>query len=216
MKLFVVVFILVPCIYYYADSWRPPEVTTVETKNFDHIKIVTSRIGSKDQEYTPNMFENTFLDIYRKYDEKEVHVYRGISSHIEIYSSEKVKDYMQYFLGVSNTGLAKAIIVFDQSGNVIVDINHNATSQSPFNYCRESSTLSKQWFDYKNPEVNFLFKDIEEKSKNGKMTRKSKVLRDIEINSCDGKRLSIKKIMDKYFEERKSMPIAGVHLRKII
>lgn len=59
----------------------------------------------------------------------------------------------EMFVGLSNSGWpGSAVIVFDRRGRVWFTANHG---MSEFDYCAETSTMLKEWYDGKDPGVQF-------------------------------------------------------------
>lgn len=57
------------------------------------------------------------------------------------------------FLGLSNSGWpGSAVIIFNREGTVLFQADHGTTA---FEYCAQTSTMLKQWYDDEKPEVRF-------------------------------------------------------------
>ena len=64
----------------------------------------------------------------------------------------------KYFLGVSNCGVpGTAFIIFDYKGNLIREEKHDFFNL-PY-YCSESVIISRVWYNTKNPNTEFVYKD---------------------------------------------------------
>jgi hypothetical protein len=58
-----------------------------------------------------------------------------------------------FFVGLSNEGLpGTAVIVFDREGRLKLEIKHGVAE---FDYCEQSTTLVREWFDAEKPKVTF-------------------------------------------------------------
>jgi hypothetical protein len=80
-----------------------------------------------------------------------------------------------YFLGVSNRGLTTdAYVVFDDHGKLLIRQPHGSKE---VHYCKMSISLVRIWYEENNPGVKFGLV--------------GGVLREISINGCDGKRVSL-------------------------
>jgi len=85
-----------------------------------------------------------------------------------------------YFVGVSNSGLTNdAYVVFDYHGKLLIRQPHDSTE---VNYCKMSISLVRVWYEESNPDVKFGLV--------------GGVLREISINGCDGKRVSLLKSVE--------------------
>lgn len=61
------------------------------------------------------------------------------------------------FVGLSNSGWpGTAVIIFDRRGRILLIAEHG---YARFDYCRETSTFIKEWYDAEDPQVRFpIFK----------------------------------------------------------
>ncbi len=86
----------------------------------------------------------------------------------------------QFAMGVSNHGLHDhAFWIINSQGKVIAERRHSRHGGS-LEYCRQTITLIRKWFDKANPDVDFIVRDNQ--------------LLDVKINSCSKKRLSLKSV----------------------
>jgi hypothetical protein len=57
------------------------------------------------------------------------------------------------FVGLSNSGWpGSAVIIFDRHGRILLLAEHGLAR---FNYCGETATFVKEWYDSKDPQVHF-------------------------------------------------------------
>jgi hypothetical protein len=87
----------------------------------------------------------------------------------------------RYIVGLSNRGSLNAFWIRDSSGKVIDRKTHffGLHYWLGVHYCSETVTNVREWFDAKNPNVRFQFK-------NGKLMQ-------VYVRSCDGKNLRLLK-----------------------
>jgi len=57
------------------------------------------------------------------------------------------------FVGLSNSGLTAAVIVFDRRGFILLLVRHG---MAEFQYCSKSVTIDRTWYDPENPGVRFV------------------------------------------------------------
>jgi hypothetical protein len=125
-----------------ADSWRfePEEKQRVET--FGATKVVLTTDARKDRQYP-----DFVLSIYAK--DKLLAKYRGVAFQ-QIFASPDGSR----FVGLSNQGLpGTAVVVFDNKGNLLLEVKHRFAA---FDYCDESVTLIRKWYDEDKPDVQFI------------------------------------------------------------
>lgn len=71
----------------------------------------------------------------------------------------------ELFIGLSNSGWpGTAAIIFDRRGRILLLATH---AHSIFDYCRQTSTLMKEWFDQNDPQVRFPAFSLREKKAAG-------------------------------------------------
>lgn len=125
-----------------ADSWKfdPVEKNKVET--YGDIKIVQTTDARNDSQYP-----DFLLSIYFK--DELLAKYKGVSFQKLFASPDHSR-----FVGLSNRGLpGTAVIVFDNKGNLLLEAKHGLAA---FDYCDESVTLVRRWYDEDKPDVQFV------------------------------------------------------------
>lgn len=71
----------------------------------------------------------------------------------------------EIFVGLSNSGWpGTAAIILDRSGRILLLARHGS---SIFDYCRQTSTFMKEWFDPNDPHVRFPAFSLREKKAAG-------------------------------------------------
>jgi hypothetical protein len=85
-----------------------------------------------------------------------------------------ISDDGRYIVGLSNRGSENAFWIRNHQGKLIAHKTHNSAG---IHYCHESVTNVRQWFDEKQPNVDFQIKD-------GKLSQ-------VTVRSCDGKALHL-------------------------
>jgi hypothetical protein len=80
----------------------------------------------------------------------------------------------RYIVGLSNRGSENAFWIRDRQGKLLSRKTHN---DGGIHYCQESVTNIREWFDEKQPDVRFQFKDDK--------------LSQLSVRSCDGKELNL-------------------------
>ena len=130
------------CCVALADSWRFDPVLKQHTETFGNTKIVMS-IDARKNQGLPDFS----VEVYAN---KELRArYRGVSYQKLFASPDK-----SLFLGLSNDGLpGTAVVLFDKSGNLLLEVKHAAAA---FDYCVQSMTRLREWFDADNPAVKFV------------------------------------------------------------
>jgi hypothetical protein len=64
----------------------------------------------------------------------------------------------EVFVGLSNSGWpGSAVIVFDRRGRIWLVANHG---MSEFEYCAETSTMLKEWYDGRDPAIRFAERSL--------------------------------------------------------
>ncbi len=127
----------------YGDSWAFEAKVTEKVYEFGKSKIVLKVDATKDQSWP----EHT-LSIYL--DGKLMAQYKNVGFE-QIFASPD----NTFFLGVSNSGIpGTAFVIFDKEGNLIREEKHNFMAMSI--YTEISVTLDRQWYDAKNPTVEFV------------------------------------------------------------
>lgn len=125
-----------------ADTWAYAPVKKDRVETFGDTKITLTIDARKNRQYP-----DFIVTIYGKTE--LLAKYRGISFD-KIFSSQDKK----YFVGLSNSGLpGTAVVLFDQKGSLLLEVKHRMAT---FDYCEETATLTRTWFDEKRPEVKFI------------------------------------------------------------
>lgn len=147
-----------------ADSWTFPAERVEKTFVFGDTKIVRIRDARTDQK-----FPEFTLQIFEK-AQFRTQVQRVSFEQIFASPDQRV------FVGLSNEGIAgTAVVVFDCHGSIVLLANHGIAQ---FDYCDESVTLVRRWYDETNPQVTF--------SSDGKATGTSGItLRDCRGETVD-------------------------------
>ncbi|MBS1142996.1 MAG: hypothetical protein H6R14_402 [Proteobacteria bacterium] len=125
-----------------ADSWQfdPVEKSKVET--FGDLKIVQTTDARNNRQYP-----DFLLSVYFK--DELLAKYKGVSFQ-KLFASPDNSS----FVGLSNRGLpGTAIVVFDSKGNLLLEVKHGLAA---FDYCDESVTLVRRWYDEDKPDVEFV------------------------------------------------------------
>jgi len=126
----------------FADSWKydPVEKSNVET--YGDIKIIRTTDARKDRQYP-----DFLLSIYFK--DELLAKYKGVAFQKLFASPDNSR-----FVGLSNHGLpGTAVVVFDDKGNLLLEAKHGLAA---FDYCDESVTLVRRWYDEDKPDVQFV------------------------------------------------------------
>lgn len=124
-----------------ADSWTFPAERVEKTFVFGDTKIVRIRDARTDQK-----FPEFTLQIFEK-DQLRTQVQRVSFERIFASPDQRV------FVGLSNAGIpGTAVVVFDRHGAIVLLVNHGIAQ---FDYCDESVTLVRRWYDEGNPQVTF-------------------------------------------------------------
>ncbi len=154
------------------DSWSFPKKADETVYKYGETKIIKTIDGRNNDQYP-----DYIIDIYNK--DKLVAKYRGISfQHIAASKNNDV------FIGISNDGLpGTAFVVFDSKGNLRIEAKHY---MFPLQYCDESVTRFRVWYDNENPNLHFIYSDSDE-------------FEDIVLNGCGGKEI---KIIEHLFNSR--------------
>jgi len=130
------------CCVALADSWRFEPVLKQHTETFGTTKIVLSIDARSNQGlpiFSVEVFANKALRAR----------YRGVAYEKLFASPDKT-----LFLGLSNDGLpGTAVVLFDKSGNLLLEVKHAVAA---FDYCVQSTTRLRKWFDADNPAVKFV------------------------------------------------------------
>lgn len=133
---------LLTSVHAFADSWRYQPKKIEQEDKFGEVRIVKSVDGRKDQKYPD--FAVTIYQLG-----KMVALYKGVSYQKLFASPDN-----DLFVGLSNDGIpGTAVIIFDKSGNLRLEAKHGIAR---FQYCEESITLVRKWFDEDRPEVSFV------------------------------------------------------------
>lgn len=125
-----------------ADTWAYDPVKTDQIEKFGDTRIVLTTDARKNRQYP-----DFILSIYLKNELRAK--YRGLA-YEQFFSSPD----NSYFLGLSNNGLpGSAVVLFDKYGRLMLEVKHGFAA---FDYCDNSVTLVRRWFDEKNPGVSFI------------------------------------------------------------
>lgn len=146
-----------------ADSWRfEPELDETEF-NFGEIRVIRG-MDSRENQRFPKFFVKVFKG------SEQIVLFPGTSFDHIVASEDN-----SLFVAVSNSGLPKtALMVFDSSGSIKAFLNHG---QGNLEYCLETVTLKKIWYDNEEPNITFHYEDDR--------------LSEVTINSCNGHELKI-------------------------
>lgn len=133
-----------------ADSWRFPAKIEKQSFSFGNVQAVVTTDARKDQRFP--RFQIEVL-----HEGRMVALIPGAAFEQLFASSDN-----KLFLGLSNSGLpGTAAIVFTSDGEIRLFVRHQAAR---FDYCQESVTLQREWYDSRNPEVRFALDAPEGKS----------------------------------------------------
>jgi hypothetical protein len=129
-----------------ADSWMFPKKLIKNEHTFGDSKIVLEVDGTKDQGFPPHT-----LSIFT--GDQLLAKYKNVGFE-KVYSSMDNR----FFVGVSNRGIpGTAFVVFDADGNLLREEKHRFL---PYElYTSQSVTLVREWYDEKNPDVEFDVRD---------------------------------------------------------
>jgi len=125
-----------------ADTWRfdPVRKNTIETHG--DTKIIRT-VDARENNQSPDFI----LSIYSK--NKLLSRYKNIGFQNLFASPDN-----SMFVGLSNRGIpGTAIVIFDEKGNLHLEVKHNLAA---FDYCDQSMTLVRRWYDDENPGVQFI------------------------------------------------------------
>jgi len=151
-----------------ADTWQFPKELTTDEYAFGDVKIIRSRDARRDDQYP-----DWAIHIYRAGELRAL--YRGVSFEVLAASDDN-----RVFVGISNRGLPDtAIILFDSDGNLRAIRRH---TPAKFDYCQESITIVREWYDAAQPDIRF---EYDEKGE----------FRTISVRSCRGERLDLVPIL---------------------
>lgn len=126
----------------FADSWKYDPVEKSKIETYGDIKIIQTTDARKDRQYP-----DFILSIYFK--DELLAKYKGVAFQKLFASPDNSR-----FVGLSNYGLpGTAVVVFDNKGNLILEAKHGLAT---FDYCNESVTLVRRWYDEDKPDVQFV------------------------------------------------------------
>lgn len=125
-----------------ADSWRFDPVLWQHSETFGNSKVVKLRDARRNQ-----VFPEFIIEVH---ENKQLRArLRGVAFEKLFISPDK-----SLFLGLSNDGLpGTAVVLFDKSGNLLLEVKHDVAA---FDYCRQSSTRLREWFDAEKSMVKFV------------------------------------------------------------
>lgn len=150
----------------FADMPSTKRIKTEQTSSFGAIKIIQSFNSMREPmspEFKVRVFKNDKL---------------LLQLNDAYYENFFAAPNQLLFIGLSNSGWpGTAVIVFDDRGRILLLADHDA---SKFAYCKETSTMLKQWYDDDNPEVQFQIPDA---SKG--------IAPSIMIRDCNGKMVNL-------------------------
>lgn len=162
-----------------ADTWSYPREIRRDVQTFGAVEV-TRIYDGKTQPGKP-----IWAVEVRKGDELLAR-YRGVS-YDKLFASAN----QQLFVGLSNSGLpGTAVMVFDAQGALLLEAKHDAAL---FDYCRESISLIKDWYDNKNPKVDFG-------PRAGAVGRTG--LEQIQIRTCKQEMASLMELVAKAYAKR--------------
>jgi len=157
-----------------ADSWSFRKEKTETVHQFGKTKILRIVDATNDQQYP-----SFTVDIYT--DDQLVGRYGNVSFD-QIFSS---KD-NSLFVGLSNNGLpGTAILIFDSSGNLKLEIKHGL---GHFRYCEESASLVRTWFSAEHADFAFEYAEGNE-------------IKDMTLRLCDGKLASLNSVIENAYNK---------------
>jgi hypothetical protein len=146
-----------------ADQWKFDPVKAEKNYKFGDVTVSLTVDATMNQQ-----FPDLTLRILKKGELQAQ--YRGIAFD-DLFASPDNK----VFVALSNQFVTRsAIVVFDAEGQIIVLVNHTTTL---FDYCRQSVTLLREWYDHENPDIRFG--DPESKPSG------------ISLRDCRGKRIDL-------------------------
>jgi len=124
-----------------ADSWSYPAKVSDKVFTFGDTKIVLTVDGTKDQK-SPDF-------LFRVYENEQLRAQIHNVWFEQVFASPD----RRLFLGLSNSGIpGTAAVLFDRHGSVSLLVNHGIAK---FDYCEESVTVQRRWYDEANPRVDF-------------------------------------------------------------
>lgn len=125
-----------------ADRWAFPEKLVRTEHVFGETKIVLEVDGTKSHLYPPHT-----LSIYA--GDELLARYKNVGFEKVFASSDN-----RFFVGLSNDGIpGTAFVVFDAAGNLLREVKHPFLPAGM--YTQQSITRLRQWYDDKDPGVEF-------------------------------------------------------------
>ena len=150
------------------DSWSFPREITTDEYSYGDVRIIRTRDARSNEQYP-----EWAIHIYRGSELRAL--YRGVS--FEVLAAS---DNNRVFVGISNSGLPDtAIIVFDADGNLRLLQRHVPNT---FDYCQESITLVREWYDEEQPDLRFDYDDDGD-------------FRSISVRGCKGERIDLMSLL---------------------
>jgi hypothetical protein len=124
-----------------ADTWSFEAKSSDRAFSFGATRIVLTTDARGNRQY-PDFILKVFRD-------KELRAqYRGVAFDQVFASPDN-----GLFLGLSTAGIpGTAVVLFDKDGNLRLLATHGLAE---FEYCSKSVTVSREWYDEKNPQVRF-------------------------------------------------------------
>jgi hypothetical protein len=137
----------------HADMPTMERTKRENTQTFGDIKIRQSFSSMKDP-----MAPDFIVQVYKK---GQLLLQLGDASFDTFVASPN----KEIFVGLSNSGWpGTAAIIFDRRGRILLLATHE---HSIFDYCRQTSTFMKEWFDPNDPHVRFPAFSLREKKAAG-------------------------------------------------
>ena len=145
-----IILLLISCMptLLFADSWSFETGISETEYKFGNVTIKRVIDATNNQRYP-----RFSVAIYKNEELKAL--YAGVS-----FEDIGASDDNGSFIGISNDGLpGTAIIIFNREGELILHVPHNF-SALPLNYCSETITRQRQWYDQDTPNISFAGNSI--------------------------------------------------------
>lgn len=157
-----------------ADSWLAYKPERVEEKFAFGLVTIT-----KIRDTTTNQNFPSYTVLIHK-----AGVLQGMYKEVSFEKIFASKD-NEIFVGLSNSGLSAdtALVVFRADGSLRMLLRHSDFS---LDYCNESITVVREWFDAASPDVEFIYSNPGTASES---------LQEIYLNDCRHKRVALSEIL---------------------
>ena len=147
MRIILLLILCIPALLL-ADSWKYDAKVSKTEYKFGNVTIWRVIDATNNQRYP-----KFSIAIYNNEELKGL--YAGVS-----FEDISASDDNRNFIGISNDGLpGTAIIIFNKEGELILHVPHNFRAL-PLDYCRETITRIRQWYDQDNPNITFSGNNI--------------------------------------------------------